>query len=150
MSEIEYKLRPYQKFDYEFVYNVKKIVYKKYVEQNWGVWSESVQREMFDKFIDEYAKEILIIVANNQNIGFFHGNNTETGDYEQRNICILPEYQGMGIGSTILKGIIDAHKNQNIFLRCFKQNPVVNLYKRLGFEIYEETEHHYKMRLIRK
>ena len=145
MSEVEYRLRPYEKFDYEFVYNLKKIVYKKYVEQCWGEWNESDQRKMFDEFIESFAKEIVIIVVNNQSIGFFHGNDLETGDYEQRNICILPEFQGMGIGSSILKSIIKDHQDQNIILRCFKQNPVVNLYRRLGFEIFDETKHHYRM-----
>lgn len=146
---MEYKLRPYEKFDYEFVYSLKKLVYKKYVEINWGEWKESDQRNMFEEFISSFEKEIFIIVVNNQNIGFFHGNDLESGDYEQRNICILPEFQGRGIGTSILKSIINAHENQNIYLRCFKQNPVVNLYKRLGFEIYDETEYHFKMILKR-
>ena len=150
MENIVYKLRPYEAFDYGFVYYIKKIVYRIYVEQNWGEWNEESQKAMFEDFIKTYSKDIKIIMLNNQNIGFFHGNNTESGDYELGNICILPEFQGKGIGSQILKDIINNHKNQNIHLRFFKQNPVVNLYKRLGFEIVEELPYHYKMKLERK
>ena len=147
---MDYKLRPYEMFDYEFVYSLKKVVYKKYVEMNWGEWNEIDQRKMFEDFIKSYSKEIFIIIVNNQNVGFFHGGNLENGHYEQRNICILPEFQGNGIGSSILKSIINKHGDQDIYLRCFKQNPVVDLYKRLGFEVYDETDYHFKMVLRRK
>lgn len=150
MEDMIYKMRPYETFDYDFVYYIKKIVYRIYVEQNWGEWNEESQKTMFEDFIKTYSKEIKIIMLNNQNIGFFHGNDTESGDYEIGNICILPEFQRRGIGSQILKDIINNHKNQNINLRFFKQNPVVNLYKRFGFEIVEELPHHYKMKLERK
>lgn len=142
---MEYTLRPYNQVDREFVYNVKKIVYKEYVEMNWGEWNEEEQREMFAEFIDAYANEIKIIIIDGQMAGFFHGNNIDENNYEQRNICLLPAFQRKGVGSNILKKIIEKHSDQDIHLRCFKQNPVVNLYKRFGFEIVEEQEYHYLM-----
>ena len=33
-------------------------------------------------------------------------------------------------------------------LQVFKDNPAFKLYKRLGFEVYEETETHYRMEKI--
>ena len=142
---MEYDLRPYIQTDKEFVYYVKKIVYKDYVEMNWGEWNEEKQRIMFEEFISDFANEIKIIIINGEMAGFFHGNDIDEKTYEQRNICLLPAFQGKGVGTNILKNIIKQHKHQNIQLRCFKQNPVVTLYKRLGFEIVEELEHHYKM-----
>jgi len=50
----------------------------------------------------------------------------------------------------ILKRVIDLHKNQDIHLRCFKQNPVINFYKKLGFEVVEALPHHFRMVLLRK
>ena len=35
-----YILRKYEDIDYEFVYEVKKNAYKKYVEQCWGKWDD--------------------------------------------------------------------------------------------------------------
>ena len=148
--KIEYKTKQYTKDDYWFVYDVKKIVYKKYVEQNWGEWNEIEQVKMFKDFMDAHSKEIKIIVVDGVKIGFFHGKNIDKNNYVQRNICILPEYQGKGIGTNILKKTIILHKDQDIHIRCFKQNPVFNFYKRLGFEVVEELPYHYRLVLRKK
>ena len=145
-----FDLRPYNSSDYDFVYNVKKIVYKTYVEMNWDEWNEEEQRELFKSFIDGTKNEIKIIVIDGTMAGFFHGHDIDLNNYEIGNICLLPVFQGNGIGTRILKSLIETHKNQDIYLRFFKQNPVVSLYKRLGFEICEELPHHYKMVLKQK
>jgi len=141
---MEYNIRKYKAQDYEFIYNAKKIAYKNYVELNYGKWDEEVQRQMFEKFITQYAKDINIIVINNQNAGFYHygelPNKIELG-----NICILPNFQGKGIGTEIIKNILNNNIDKNIYLRVFKQNPAIMLYKRLGFENLEQQEHHFKM-----
>lgn len=147
---MEYQLRPYITSDYEFVYHVKKLVYKAYVEENWGEWNEEKQREMFAEFISNYSADINIIVIEGKMAGFFHGNDISEDVFEIGNICILPAFQGKGIGTSILKMLINVHAGQDICLRFFKQNPVVNLYKKLGFEIIEELQHHYKMLLKNK
>ena len=147
---MEYKIRDYESKDYQFVYDVKKIVYQKYVEMNWGEWNEENQIEMFKDFMNENSKDIKIVMLDEEKIGFFHGNNLDDNTYEQRNICLIPEFQGQGIGSSILKMLIETHKNKDVVLRCFKQNPVINLYKRLGFQLVGETEKHYLMKLFRK
>lgn len=147
---MEYQLRPYITSDYEFVYYVKKLVYKAYVEENWGEWNEEKQREMFAEFISNYSADINIIVIEGKMAGFFHGNDISEDVFEIGNICILPAFQGKGIGTSILKMLINVHAGQDICLRFFKQNPVVNLYKKLGFEIIEELQHHYKMLLKNK
>ena len=145
MDNFNFKLRPYKKENYQFVYDLKKTVYQKYVEMNWGKWNEEFQIKLFDSFIQDYGKEIQIIVANGVEIGFFHGNITKAGDYELGNICILPKYQNKGFGSRVLKDIIKNNKTKDIYLKFFKQNPVVKLYTRLGFEIIEELEYHFRM-----
>ena len=38
-------LIPYTNEDYDFVYEVKKNAYKKYVEDCWGAWVEEDQRK---------------------------------------------------------------------------------------------------------
>ena len=65
--------------------------------------------------------------------------------YGIENICIIPEYQRKGIGTKILKDIIEKYNETNIEIQYFKQNPVGNLYERLGFEKYGENNFHYKM-----
>lgn len=140
-----YKLKKYSDDYYNFVYEVKKEAYKKYVEENFGEWNEEVQKEYFDKFINNVKENAYIIEYENQDIGFYNGEVLENGDYEIGNICIIPEYQGKGIGTKILKDIIKQNMERNIKLQYFKQNPVGNLYQRLGFVLVGESEYHYQM-----
>ena len=137
--------KQYDPEDHNFVYQTKKIVYQKYVEQNWGEWVEEKQQEMFINFINAYKNDIQIILVDDEKIGFWHGNNIDKNNFELGNICILPNFQGKGIGTKIMQQILENHKTQNIHLQYFKQNPVERLYKRLGFEKRDETEFHIKM-----
>lgn len=140
-----YKLKKYSDNYYNFVYEVKKEAYKKYVEENFGQWNEEVQKEYFDKFIDGVKENAYIIEYDNKDVGFYNGEVIENGDYEIGNICIIPEYQGRGIGTKIVKDIIKQNIDRNIRLQYFKQNPVGNLYKRLGFVLVSESKYHYQM-----
>ena len=137
--------KQYDPEDHNFVYQTKKIVYQKYVEQNWGEWVEEKQQEMFINFINADKNDIQIILVDDEKIGFWHGNNIDKNNFELGNICILPNFQGKGIGTKIMQQILENHKTQNIHLQYFKQNPVETLYKRLGFEKRDETEFHIKM-----
>ena len=87
------KLVPYTDDDYEFVYEVKKNAYIKYVEECWGPWNEEVQRELFQKFIEAVRNNAYIIMDGNNKIGFYNGEVLENGNYEVGNICIIKEYQ---------------------------------------------------------
>lgn len=140
-----YILRQYQNTDYEFVYEVKKNAYKKYVEQCWGNWNDAEQRDRFKEFINKSSDRIYIIMINNKRIGFYQGQIVNDKTYYIENICIIPEYQGKGIGTDLIKTILEKHSDKNIEIQYFKQNPVGNLYKRLGFVNNGETEFHYQM-----
>lgn len=54
------QLVPYTDEYYNFVYEVKKNAYKKYVEECWGMWDEEAQREYFKKFIEVYGNSAYI------------------------------------------------------------------------------------------
>ena len=140
---INYKLIPYTYDKYDFVYEVKKNAYKKYVEECWGAWIEEVQRELFEKFINTVKEDTYIIQLNGKDIGFYNGETLADGSYEIGNICIIPEYQGKGIGTQVLKDIImELHKDQDLHIQYFKQNPVGKLYEKLGFVPDYEKEFH--------
>ena len=138
------KLINYTDTYYDFLYDVKKNAYIRYVEEIWG-WNEKIQKEMFNKFIKSEKENIYIIQMDNKNIGFYNYGIKEDGDYDIQNICIIPEYQGKGIGTKILKDILEENRDKNIHIQYFKQNPVGNLYKRLGFIPNGETQFHYQM-----
>lgn len=139
-----YELRRVSENDYEFIYQVKKDAYQKYVEINFGSWEEEKQKEYFKKFIDGCKEDAYIITLDGKNIGFYNGGATE-GKYEIGNLCIIPEYQNRGIGTSILKDIISQNSGLEVRLQYFKQNPVGRLYERLGFKRTGETTYHYQM-----
>lgn len=122
----------------------------KYVIKYWNEWNEEIQKNYFDKFINNEKENSYIIQYDNIDIGFYNGNILENGNYEIGNICIIPEYQNKGIGTRILENLLALYKNTDIELQSFKINPVKKLYERLGFNVYEETEFHYKMKKVRE
>ena len=140
-----YILRKYENTDYEFVYEVKKNAYKKYVEQCWEKWDDIDQKNRFKEFMEKTFDRTYIIMFNDERIGFYQGQVVNERTYYIENICIIPEYQGKGIGTEILKSVINEYSDKNIEIQYFKQNPVGNLYKKLGFEPNGETEFHYQM-----
>ena len=148
-NRAQYNMRPYIDNEYhdykEFVYQTKKNAYKQYVEANWGPWNEDDQRRYFEHFIETVADDAWIIQMNGKDIGFYNGLTLEDGSYEIGNICIIPEYQGKGIGTQVLKDIMELHKGQDLHIQYFKQNPIGKLYERLGFQPNGETEFHYQM-----
>lgn len=145
MRNIEYTLRTITEQDYDFIYQVKKDAYQKYVEMNFGEWNDELQKEFFKAFMEKIKAGARIITFQGMDIGFF--NDCETDYiYEIGNICILPEYQNQGIGTIILQDIMAEHADKEIHLQYFKQNPVGRLYERLGFERVGETPYHYQMR----
>lgn len=140
-----YILRKYVNDDYEFVYEVKKNAYKKYVEKCWGKWDEIDQKNRFKESMEKTFDRTYIIMFNNERIGFYQGQVVDERTYYIENICIIPKYQGNGIGTEILKSVINEYSDKNIEIQYFKQNPVVKLYEKLGFVPNGETEFHYQM-----
>jgi len=142
---LPYTLRPYIKDDFEFVYQTKKAAYQRYVEKLWGAWDEQKQRSFFADFIKNFQNSLLIIESENAPIGIYHGNMIDENTYEIGNIIIVPQYQRNGIGQHILQDIIKQHSKCKIQLQVFKDNPAINLYKRLNFDVVDETKTHYIM-----
>ena len=66
-----------------------------------------------------------------------------------KRIEVLPEYQGKGISGFMINQLIRSAKKEgrDLRLHVFKINPARRLYSRLGFQIVDETETHYVMRV---
>ena len=144
-----YNMRPYIDNEYynykEFIYQLKRDAYKKYVEEYFCTWDEEEQRKRFEVFIDTVKKDTWIIQLDGVDIGFYNGMKLNDGGYELGNICIIPEYQGRGIGTQVLKDIMKLHENEDLHMQVFKCNPAYKLYERLGFTLNGETESHYQL-----
>ena len=58
------ELKPYKngnKEQIKFIYDLKKEVYQKYVEEIYGEWNEEIQKKLFDRFMKENSKNIELI-----------------------------------------------------------------------------------------
>lgn len=148
------ELKPYKNGNQEeiqFIYELKKEVYQKYVEKYFKEWNEESQKKLFERFMKENLKNIELIYLKDKPVGFYNGKNKDDNTFEIGNICIKPEYQNKGIGTAILKEILFEHNGQNIKLQVFKINEkAIKLYEKNGFEKIEEIERLYIMKKIKK
>lgn len=142
--------RPYEPGDYEFVYQLKKLCYRNYVEALWG-WNEDDQRARFARFMEEGAGEMMaILLKDGQAVGMTNYEFSGAGTLDICNICLLPQCRGKGIGTALLGRYIAQSTRPVLTLQVYKNNPARRLYERLGFRTYEETDTHYRMRLTKE
>ena len=130
--------------DFEFLWQVHNLALKDYVTKTWG-WDEERQRALFrQNFETERAK---IIVFEGRDAGFLDVSEKEN-ETVLISIRLLPAFQNKGIGTKIIREVLDEarRKNKTVRLRVLKINPAISLYNRLGFKIYAETETHFLMR----
>ncbi|MBA2736054.1 MAG: GNAT family N-acetyltransferase [Pyrinomonadaceae bacterium] len=126
--------------DLEFLWKLHNLALKDYVAQTWD-WDEDWQRLDFtEKFNPADGK---IIVGGGVDAGFWRTIERET-ETLLVSIRILPEFQNRGIGTKIIKNLLNESKNP-VRLQVLKVNPARRLYEKLGFEIFDETETHFKM-----
>lgn len=141
---MEYYLRGITADDKDFIYEVKKLSIFEYVDKIWG-WDEEYQIKDFENDFDNYIFKI--IVVDEKDVGFIQIDES-IDSINIIEIHIIPEYQGKGIGSSILKNIIERANNISKIVKigCFKDNiRARNLYERLGFKVVKTTDTHYMM-----
>jgi ribosomal protein S18 acetylase RimI-like enzyme len=66
-------------------------------------------------------------------------------DLTLHTVCILPESQGRGFGTAIIREVLDAAsaRNRGVIVSVLKANSAArSLYERLGFVVTEESTHH--------
>ncbi len=132
------QITPAKESHSEFSYQVKKAAYGDYIKEIWG-WEESAQREFHAQ--DWLNKRPEIILYDNQPIGTIYLNENE--DYiEIAQFVILSEYQNKGIGSYLLKGILDRADRSGLITRLdyLHTNPVASLYKRFNFKVVRSDD----------
>lgn len=155
MKMIPYTFIQYNEKYFDKLYLMKKECFKWYVEKIYGPWDDNVQIEFFNKLIEEHKSDIKVIKCRDEIIGMYTNYLIDVEKDERK--CIEDEinlfyidkkYQNSGIGKNILVNqlIEDKIKNINTDLQVFKENPARFLYEKVGFEIYEETKTHYKMK----
>jgi GNAT superfamily N-acetyltransferase len=127
----------------EFGYQVKKSAEGAYIEQIWG-WEENVQRDYYAREWEKGGQDI--ITYYDIPVGTIAVRKRGDGTWIE-SFFILPEYQNKGIGSYLLKNILNiSDKEEQITrLKFLKNNPVKSLYIRHGFDIISSDEYFYSM-----
>ena len=141
---MQYTLRKITQDDYEFLRRLHHVVMRPYVEAIWG-WNEEKQDEIVRQ--DMAGPYLSIIVCAGKDIGQV---SIERNDEKLSlvDLFILPECQGQGIGSAVIKSILAEADAAclPVTLRLFKTNPAKQLYEQLGFRMETEDDTWFHMR----
>lgn len=143
MTAPAFTLRPATTGDYDFVYEVKKAALGSYIEAIWG-WDEDEQRGYHQREFKPHALEI--VLAEGVPAGYFSVRRGPDAVHLNA-ICLLPAFQGRGLGSALLQTLVDESKARHVPLRLqvFQANPARRWYERLGFTVTGETDTHFLM-----
>ena len=129
-----------RKFDIDFAFEVKRAAMGPRITQRWG-WDEAFQRDLHERRFEE--KPFFEIRKLGMRLGtlsfqvmFDH---VRFGEF-----YLFPEYQGRGIGSTVLAHCLVIADGLNLPVRLEHLNwsPVGSLYRRHGFAEVGSSEIH--------
>ena len=121
------------------------VALREYVELIWG-WDEARHMTLFQRHWNPRRWEV--VTVNGQNVGGL-SLETRTSEFYISNIELMPEHQGRGIGSAILRDILGEAERRGwaVALQVFKVNGRAReLYERLGFRVTAEGDTHFQMR----
>lgn len=136
--------RPPSDSDTDFAREAHHKAYHDVVVRQFGAWDESVQDSFFNK--DWSSSEHEILLYNGAPCGYVSVE--EYPDYMHvRELVVLPEYQGRGIGSSFLRRVLGQAKARQVPVKLgvLRENRAANLYLRLGFQEYDRTDTHIMM-----
>ncbi|HEX5324322.1 MAG TPA: GNAT family N-acetyltransferase, partial [Capsulimonadaceae bacterium] len=131
--------------DYSFLYNLTVVTMKDYVAAIWG-WDDAWQQSYFRQNFPN--KSWQIIVVEDVDAGAFAVEERPEEIY-LANLYVLPDYQGRGIGTEIVRRIQKraGELGVPVALDVLQSNPKARrLYARLGFQIVGETRERCNMR----
>jgi ribosomal protein S18 acetylase RimI-like enzyme len=95
---------------------------------------------------------ILTVIGTIDSVPIAYGHiDKDQSDTYWLGVCVLEDFQSKGYGSDIIKYLIEHLDIPTIYLTVDKvNNKALLLYKRFGFEVTDEFDTFYKMRLHKK
>lgn len=139
---MELRLRPATEADREFLWRLHRATMRPYVEPTWG-WDAADQRRRFDEGFDPGGTRIAVVRG--APVGMIRVERREE-EVVLAAIEIAPEWQGCGLGTRLVRSVIEDAGGRPVALRVLRVNPARALYERLGFTVVGETETHYGMK----
>ncbi len=139
------KLKKATAADSEFAYRVKRAAFREYVERVWGEWDGVEQRGRHEgRFA---AQDFRVIEVADTDVGIL-ATKRWPDCLKLNQLFILPEHQGLGIGTACVKLLIDEACGTGlpIRLQVLEVNPrAIEFYRRLGFVVNGRTATHVQM-----
>ncbi|MFI7673049.1 GNAT family N-acetyltransferase [Actinophytocola sp. NPDC049390] len=127
------RVRPALPTDRDFLFETRRATLRAYVEQT-SPWDDAEQRATADR---EFADlPFAVVEASGRPVGYVCVVHEGECDFVDE-IALLPEVQGRGMGTQLLRGILRAARRRGVPVRLnvFVDNPARALYARLGFEV---------------
>jgi ribosomal protein S18 acetylase RimI-like enzyme len=144
MSSSEVSLRPATPEDVEFACHVSRETMRGHALATFGAWNEEEARQRCSRNIS--AGFTQIIELEGVQIGIYVVERAP--DHVQLlQIFILPDYQRRGIGSRLIERLLAEARAASLplRLRVLRVNPAFELYRRMGFQVVQETPERYFM-----
>jgi ribosomal protein S18 acetylase RimI-like enzyme len=138
-------LREATEADRTFLFDVFARTMRRVIDDTWG-WDERWQRANFSRRFVGY--DVSVIEADGRSVGGLFLEHRPDTIYIHE-IQILPEYQGRGIGGTVIRGVIEraAGRGVPVGLSVVPANPrAQRLYERLGFAVISVESPFIRMR----
>jgi L-amino acid N-acyltransferase YncA len=137
---VKITLRRARQADLEWIDRMHTECMRAYVEAHYP-WRPNQFRESFDPTVYH------VIVVDDVDVGVV-SRWYEPDAIRIGNLLVAPSHQGRGIGSAILRDVLDEARERGlgVRLRVLEGNPAIGLYERLGFTIEEEHPFAYMMK----
>jgi ribosomal protein S18 acetylase RimI-like enzyme len=145
MSAPSWELRPARPDDRDFLVGLSEATMREHAERVWG-WNDAEQIAFFENRFQPDKWQI--IQAEGRDIGVLIVEDEDDEIYLAE-IQILPQWQGRGIGSSIVRSLMKeaAASGKPLTLRVLHVNERARtLYERLGFRPFKEIETHTYLR----
>ncbi|MDJ0521986.1 MAG: GNAT family N-acetyltransferase [Planctomycetota bacterium] len=142
--EVDYELRPSTDEDHDFLRRAHHAGLQPWITAVFG-WDPEEQERLMDDWLQRVQPDIVTIGG--KDAGYLLVR--DDGDViTGLAVVLLPRYQRRGVGTRLVQGVIDraTAEGKPVVIRVLRGNPAKRLYERLGFEAFEETETHIRMR----
>lgn len=143
---MEFTLRPAGEADYQWLWELKRLTMRVYVEQTWGSWDEAAQEAFFRRNFSPAT--IQVVVVGCRPAGLLEVTR-EAGELFLANVQIDPDFQSRGLGTAVVRSVLHAATALGlpVRLQVLRVNAGARrLYERLEFSVYDETPTHSLMR----
>jgi RimJ/RimL family protein N-acetyltransferase len=144
-SNPAYRLRPAERADADFLWQLRQAAMRETVEKNWGAWDAAQQRQFFDRGFVPH--QTAIILVDDRPVGRLDVSRSRF-EFFLGIIELLPEVQGRGLGSAVIRSLLDEARAQQVPVRLqlIKSNTsALRLLERLDFKRSGETTTHQLM-----